>query len=106
MARTTATALFSVGDIVDMHCGEQGIVVEILDDTWVHLLQCNGHIDKAHIGDIWLSDKEQNGRAALHELFMKTFGYSSLNEDEYESQEDTVEDAFYPNFEVEEDIPF
>lgn len=77
------TDYFEVGDIVDMHCGEQGIVVEILDNEWVYLLQCNGHIEKAYAYDIWPSERKcHNGKEALHELFMKTFGYSGIYEDE------------------------
>lgn len=91
--KTTIAEQFNVGDIVDMHCGEQGIVVEKLDDTYIYLLQCNAHIEKVHINDIWRSDGKQNGKAALHELFLKTFGYSSVYEEESEIQIE-VDDAF------------
>lgn len=98
------TDCFAVGDIVDMHCGEQGIVVEILDDTWVYLLQCNGHIEKAHANDIWPASCEQNGKEALHELFMATFGYSGMYEEEAKESEDG--DWLPPDTSDIEDVPF
>ena len=99
---------FEVGDVVDMHCGEQGIVVEVLDDTWVLLIQCNGHIDKSHINDIWQSDSaKQNGKEALHELFMKTLGYSSIFGDDTPSESGALSpEDFLPLADDKRDIPF
>ena len=99
---------FEIGDIVDMHCGEQGIVVEILDNTWVLLLQCNGHIEKAHVNDIWFTDSvEQNGKKALHEFFMKTVGYSSiLDEDKPRENKPLSPEDFIELERNEKDIPF
>lgn len=100
----TAYDYFKVGDIVDMHCGEQGIVVEILDDDWVNLLQCDGHVDRAYISDIWPAETKQNGKEALHEFFMKTLGYSSICEEE--SSDNDSECTFLPPIEGMEEPPF
>lgn len=83
---------FEIGDLVDTHSGEQGIVVEILDDTWVNILQCNGHVEKTTINDIWKSDTEVDGKAALHNLFMNVFGYSSVYEEPCEDAEISAND--------------
>ena len=87
-----------------MHCGEQGIVLEILDEHWLYLLQCNGHVEKYYANDVWHSGNEQNGKEALHELFMKTFGYSGIYEEETESEEGAV--SFMPISNDEDKIPF
>ena len=98
---------FEVGDIVNMHCGEQGIVLEILDDEWVYLLQCSGHVEKAYMNDIWKTDfVAQSGKEALHEFFMKTLGYSAIYEEEhvqYEKGSLTPEGFIEPN---DGDVPF
>ena len=104
-----SASCIKVGTIVDMHCGEQGIVVEILDDEWVYLLQCTGHIDKALITDIWPAGTEQSGKEALHELFMKTFGYSGIYEewDSHEGERVCDADAFHPPpIKNIDDVPF
>lgn len=95
------TDYFKVGDIVSMHCGEQGIVLEILDDDYVYLLQCDGHVEKYCVYDMWHSKNEQNGKEALHELFMKTFGYSGIYREE--TNHDEIE-YIVPN--NEDEIPF
>ena len=73
---------FEIGDIVDMHCGEQGIVIEVIDDDWVLLLQCDGHVEKSLVGDIWKSNTEVDGKAELDSFFTKIFGYSSVYDKE------------------------
>lgn len=85
-----------IGDIVDMHCGEQGIVIEVIDDDWVLLLQCDGHVEKSHVGDIWKSNIEVDGKAELDSFFTKIFGYSSV----YDKEEEELIPV--PN----EDMPF
>lgn len=102
------TDYFKVGDIVNMHCGEQGIVLEILDDDHVYLLQCNGHVEKYYAYDIWHSNNEQNGKKALHELFMKTFGYSGMYEEEIadEEKELSIEQLINAIIDDNNEIPF
>lgn len=74
---------FEIGDIVDTHSGEQGIVIEILDDFWVNILQCDGHIERVTVNDIWKTETKVNGKAELNILFLKIFGYSGVyDEDE------------------------
>lgn len=99
---------FEVGDVVNMHCGEQGVVVEILDDTWVLLIQCDGHIDKHHVNDIWtVEPAKQSGKEALHEFFMKTLGYSSVYEDDAPSERGQLSpEDFMPLSDDEREIPF
>ena len=90
-----------------MHCGEQGIVVEILDDTWVLLIQCNGHIDKTSVNDIWLATSaKQNGKEALHEFFIKTLGYSSIYDDKLSERGPLSPEELMPLASDERGIPF
>lgn len=75
-------AYFEIGDIVDMHCGEQGIVVEIIDADWIVVLQCDGHTEKVLINDIWKTDTTVDGKAELTAFFLKVFGYSGVYEED------------------------
>ena len=99
---------FEVGDVVNMHCGEQGIVVEALDDTWVVLIQSDGHVEKAHVNDIWpCKPVEQDGKTALHEVVMKTLGSSSIFEEDTPSERGALSpEDFMPLSNDERDIPF
>ena len=69
---------FEIGDIVNTHSGEQGIVIEIIDDFWVVILQCDGHAERTTINDIWEANTDVNGKCELNAFFMKIFGYSSI----------------------------
>ena len=59
-------------------CGEEGIVVSIIDNVWVLLLQCDGNVEKTSIHDIWKKDTDVDGKAELDAFFKKIFGYSCV----------------------------
>lgn len=69
---------FEIGDIVNMYCGEEGIVISFIDNVWVLLLQCDGNVEKTSIHDIWKRDTDVDGKAELDAFFKKIFGYSCV----------------------------